>query len=228
MSEDWLGSLIGGLFGNSAQRSANRTNIMLNRENRDWQERMSNTAYQRSTQDLLNAGLNPMLAYSQGGASTPTNTAAKVEPVDAAAKAVTSAATTKAQLDNVKANTTKQLAEADKAVSEATSARVTADWAERDKARQVRKEEEEIIRIVEQSELTAEQKKQVKNMLPLLMKQTDANIKLANQQTSSAKAAETMTRYGFAKGKAESDLFETGGAALSPTAIQLLKIILGK
>lgn len=39
--------------------------------NRDFQQRNADTAYQRATKDMAAAGLNPMLAYSQGGATTP-------------------------------------------------------------------------------------------------------------------------------------------------------------
>lgn len=75
---------------NSAQSVVNGNNELYNQyfnsanafssseaqKNRDWQEYMSNTSYQRAVKDLESAGLNPILAVSNGGASTPSGSSA--------------------------------------------------------------------------------------------------------------------------------------------------------
>jgi len=69
-----------------------------------FQQYNSNTAYQRAMQDMQAAGLNPMLAYQQGGASTPSGASAPVE--DVIGPAISSAMQlkrTSAEIENMEA-----------------------------------------------------------------------------------------------------------------------------
>lgn len=81
---DWIsGNLSAGrqqnknnLFNQIEAATARQFNAEEAQKNRDWQERMSNTAYQRKMADLKAAGLNPILAAGGQPASTPSGGAA--------------------------------------------------------------------------------------------------------------------------------------------------------
>lgn len=127
-------SIGGAILGHKGAKDTNKAAAQRSQEERDWEERMSNTAYQRSMRDMRQAGLNPILAYQKGGASTPNTSAAPViNEMEPAINTARQAAMFKAELDNVHADTlsketTAQLqrelqkkAKADTTVSSATA-----------------------------------------------------------------------------------------------------------
>lgn len=72
-----FGSLVGaGLLGAAGSGAQAGFSLLAQKRQHKFQERMSNTAYQRAMADMRKAGLNPMLATKLGGASTPPGGAA--------------------------------------------------------------------------------------------------------------------------------------------------------
>lgn len=61
------GSLISGGLSYAGQNSANAASLASTREQMEFQKEMRATQYQTAVEDLKKAGLNPMLAYQQGG-----------------------------------------------------------------------------------------------------------------------------------------------------------------
>jgi len=117
-----IGSAVGGFVSNAQSskqaREMGKFNASEATINREFQERMAGTAYQRKMEDLKSAGLNPALAYESGGAIAPSGSsasgsAARAENVGApavhsaqsAALARSELATQAATRDNIAAQT---------------------------------------------------------------------------------------------------------------------------
>jgi hypothetical protein len=85
--------LLGGVLQNKANKAASARQMAF-------QERMSSSAYQRGMADMKKAGLNPILAYSKGGATTPGGSTYQAQNIGSAG---TAGAQTAANASNISA-----------------------------------------------------------------------------------------------------------------------------
>lgn len=78
MGYNTLQAIMQGVYNHIENSVAMNYNSAEALANREWQEHMSSTAYQRAVEDMRKAGLNPILAFSNGGASTPGGSAGTI------------------------------------------------------------------------------------------------------------------------------------------------------
>lgn len=117
-----VSGLLGGLTGAAGAYYGNNMASSAAGEAQNWQQYMSATQYQRAVKDLKRAGLNPMLAYMQGGSSAGSAPHQQVYAPDLSGfgdvgKMVSSGLAAKTARDNIK------IVEADRRAAQANAKR---------------------------------------------------------------------------------------------------------
>lgn len=124
---------VGSFFSSKGQKEVNSANAQMSRDQMNFQERMSSTAWQRAVKDMRAAGINPGLAYSQGGASSPQGAMAQLSnPYESVHSAASNSADSYRQnqllLSQLEVNKSlARMQESQRSLNDANSARVLAD-----------------------------------------------------------------------------------------------------
>jgi hypothetical protein len=123
------------LFGGAAQ---NRANAQQAAQQMQFQERMRATQYQTAVADLKAAGLNPMLAYTQGGAGTPMGASAQmVNPLGEAGTSAREAAMAVANFKQLQTQNVLTQEQAEKTAADTNLSRDQATYTRANTAREI-------------------------------------------------------------------------------------------
>lgn len=222
--------LLGGVMDVSAAKRANRWNVALQREQREWEERMSNTAWVRGTQDMLKAGINPMLAISQGPASTPSVSAATVNPETGMGRAMSSAAgrmmqmeqlrQTKLAADNQELTNRRDLIDT---VNKEREYGVTIEGQDSAFQRDQNKKFAESRKAVTEADIRDIEKKVAEEISGFQVQSAAAQAKILSKEVDIKEAQNMLMRLDIPEKQAMANWFNTVGSA-SPAAKAVMSI----
>lgn len=189
------------------QERANTANAKIAKEQMDFQEKMSGSSYQRATEDMRRAGLNPLLAYSQGGASSPGGASATMQnsanSALAAAQQIQSVQMTAKQMENVDANT-RQI--------QSDTALKNLDWTMRNMERGDKSRMQDYFQFVDKDgKPVYGDAGQKTGAMPyavwLARQQAEASLRMSNSASAANEATAALSREELPRYRREADMY---------------------